>query len=281
MKHSFLRLDLLARPGVALMVGGCLLFLGRAACLAASNDDLAKAQVIPPGSSFSVNGNNFGATLEAFETAADYPVGTGHSVWYAWTPSVSGTLSGSINRGGELTANVAIFKGTMPSQASFLTSDLFLTIPTIHVEAGQEYRISIGNDSYPGSFNLSGSVTAGPPPFFTGQTALSNGIYYLAFPNGNYFGYYSFLSDAHYIYHFDLGYEYLFNADDGKNGLYMYDFASSTFFYTSPTFPFPYLYDFTLNTFLYYYPDPNNAGHYNTNGVRYFYNFATGKIITK
>ena len=53
------------------------------------------------------------------------------------------------------------------------------------------------------------------------------------------------------------------------------------FFYTSPEFPFPYLYDFTLKTVLYYYPDPNNAGRYNTDGVRYFYDFATGQTITK
>jgi len=51
------------------------------------------------------------------------------------------------------------------------------------------------------------------------------------------------------------------------------------FFYTSPSFPFPYLYDFSLNTVLYYFPDPNNPGHYTTN-PRYFYNFATGQIIT-
>ena len=57
--------------------------------------------------------------------------------------------------------------------------------------------------------------------------------------------------------------------------------ASSTFFYTSPTFPFPYLYDFSLNTVLYYYPNPSEAGHYNTNGTRYFYDFATGQVITK
>ena len=73
----------------------------------------------------------------------------------------------------------------------------------------------------------------------------------------------------------------MFDAADGKSGVYFYDFASSTFFYTSPTFPFPYLYDFTLGTVLYYYPDTNNAGHYNTNGIRYFYDFATGTIITK
>ena len=120
-----------------------------------------------------------------------------------------------------------------------------------------------------------------PAPFFIGEVALGDGVYYLAFPNGNFFGYYSFLTDPSYIYHFDLGYEYVFNANDGKSGAYLYDFASSTFFYTSPAFPFPYLYDFMLNTVLYYYPDPNNPGHYNTNSIRYFYDFDTGTIITK
>ena len=102
------------------------------------------------------------------------------------------------------------------------------------------------------------SITVQPAPeFFSGETALSDGVYYLAFPSGHYFGYYSYLTDPHYIYHFDLGYEYVFDANDGKDGVYLYDFKSKTFFYTSPTFPFPYLYDFTLKTVLYYYPDPN------------------------
>ena len=118
-------------------------------------------------------------------------------------------------------------------------------------------------------------------PFFNGQVALSNGVYYLSFPSGNYFGYYSYLTDPHYVYHFDLGYEYVFDAADGHAGVYLYDFKSGHFFYTSPSFPFPYLYGFGLNTVLYYYPDPNNPGRYNTNGVRYFYNFATGQIITE
>ena len=126
------------------------------------------------------------------------------------------------------------------------------------------------------------SITIQPAPeFFTGEVALSNGVYYLAFPNNNIFGYFSYLSDPHYIYHFDLGYEYVFDANDGHSGVYLYDFKSNGFFYTSPVFPFPYLYDFTLNTVLYYYPDPNNPGHYNTDGVRYFYDFATKKIIQK
>ena len=124
------------------------------------------------------------------------------------------------------------------------------------------------------------------PAFFTGEEPLADGVYYLKFfydgsvPT-NFFSYYAYLADPHYIYHFDLGYEYLLDAADGYDGLYLYDFASNGFFYTSPVFPFPYLYDFNLNAFLYYYPDPNDPERYNTGGVRYFYNFATGQTITK
>jgi len=126
------------------------------------------------------------------------------------------------------------------------------------------------------------TATATPglhPAFFSGEVSLGNGVYYLQFPNGNVFGYYSYLTDPHWIYHFDMGYEYWFDASDGHSGIFFYDFASNHFFYTSPSFPFPYLYDFSLNTVLYYFPDPNRPGHYTTN-PRYFYNFATGQIIT-
>ena len=119
------------------------------------------------------------------------------------------------------------------------------------------------------------------PGFFNGELALGNGVFYLTLGNANTFGYYSYLTDPQFIYHFDLGYEYLFDAADGHNGIYFYDFKSSTFFYTSPSFPFPYLYDFSLNTVLYYYPDPNDPSRYNANGTRYFYRFDNGQIITK
>jgi serine protease len=121
--------------------------------------------------------------------------------------------------------------------------------------------------------------TAPHPPFFTGEIALQNGVYYLQFPNGTPFGYYSYLTNQRFIYHFDMGFEYWFDANDANHGIFFYDFASNHFFYTSPSFPFPYLYDFSLNTVLYYYPDLNRPGHYTTN-PRYFYNFATGQIIT-
>ena len=127
----------------------------------------------------------------------------------------------------------------------------------------------------------SAADVATPSSFFAGAVPLSSGVYYLSFSNGSIFGYYEYLSDPHFIYHFDLGFEYVFNALDGANGVYFYDFKSNDYFYTSPTFSFPYLYDFNLQAFLYYYPDPNNPQRYNTNGVRYFYNFSTGKVITK
>ena len=129
--------------------------------------------------------------------------------------------------------------------------------------------------------SASGLLLTAHPDFFNGEVALGGGIYYLAFPNGQIFGYYGYFSDPHYLYHQDFGYEYLFDAGDGAGGIYLYDFASNGFFYTSPTFSFPYLYDFNLQAFLYYYPDPKNPQRYNTGGKRYFYNFSTNQIISK
>lgn len=119
-------------------------------------------------------------------------------------------------------------------------------------------------------------------PFFAGEIPLSNDVYFLRFPaTGLPFGYYSYLSDPRFIYHFDLGYEYWFDAQNATNGIFFYDFQSQGFFYTSPSFPFPFLYDFSLGAVLYYFPNPNNPERYNTDGVRYFYNYATGQIITR
>lgn len=117
------------------------------------------------------------------------------------------------------------------------------------------------------------------PAFFNGEALLGNDFYYLAFPNGNIFGYYSYQFFP-YLFHQELGFEYFIDANDGQGGAYLYDFASNTFFYTSPTFSFPYLYDFSLDAVLYYFPDTNNPGHYTTN-PRYFANLKTGQIITK
>ena len=123
------------------------------------------------------------------------------------------------------------------------------------------------------------SEVPGHPAFFNGEQALPDNFYHLTFPNGNDFGYYTFTRFP-YFYHQDLGFECFIEANDGQGGAYLYDFASKTFFYTSPTFPFPYLYDFNLQAVLYYFPDPKNPGRYSTN-PRWFYNTATRQFITK
>ena len=111
------------------------------------------------------------------------------------------------------------------------------------------------------------------PAFFTGEISLGSGIYYLGFSNGNNFGEYAYLTNPNYIYSYGLAsYEYLIDANDDEDGIYLYDFTSNTFFYTSPYFPYPYLYDFTLNSVLYYFPGTT---------PRSFYDYATGQFITK
>ncbi len=120
---------------------------------------------------------------------------------------------------------------------------------------------------------------ATPPPaapFFSGQAELNGGFYYLAFPNGIPFGYYTF-EFFPFLYHDDLGFEYFVNANDGQSGAYLYDFKLGTFLYTNPTL-FPYLYNYATNSFFYYYPDTNRAGHYTTN-PRVFYNFGNGQFV--
>ena len=106
------------------------------------------------------------------------------------------------------------------------------------------------------------------PAFFNGEVYLGNGVYYLQFPNGTPFGLYVYLSDPHFIYHFDLGYEYVIDANDAYHGIYAYDFATGAFCYTTPSI-FPFFYDFSLNAWLYYLPGSHNP--------RWFFNLATGQ----
>ncbi len=110
------------------------------------------------------------------------------------------------------------------------------------------------------------------PAFFTGETPLSDGVYYLAF-----FGYYNYQSFP-FLYHYDLGFEYFIDAKDSGHGAYLYDLTSGHWFYTNPSL-FPFLYDFTRTAWLYYFPDTHNPGHYTTN-PRVFVNLTTNQFIS-
>ena len=227
-------------------------------------------------------------TLHAFAgtTDGDSPVAAlvqaGDGFLYGTTSSAGENSDGTLADGTLYSVSTG---GTFATVATFSGggTGLGAANPVAALTAGSDgnlYGTTVnGGTSSSGTF-IQVAISGGHPGFFTGEVSLGNSIYYLAFSNGNYFGYYAYLSDAHYIYHFDLGFEYLFDAADGKDGIYFYDFASKGFFYTSPSFPFPYLYDFNLKSVVYYYPDTSNAGHYTTN-PRYFYDYATGKVITK
>jgi hypothetical protein len=122
---------------------------------------------------------------------------------------------------------------------------------------------------------LAFTIQAAPAAFFTGQVALGSGVEYLQFPNSTVFGYYTFVSST-IFYHYDMGYEAFVSGS--ASDLYLYDFTSGHWWYTSNTL-FPYLYDFTLKAWLYYFPNTQSPGHYTTN-PRYFSNLTTGQIFT-
>jgi virginiamycin B lyase len=108
-----------------------------------------------------------------------------------------------------------------------------------------------------------------PPSFFAGEVSLGSGVYYLTFPNSTLFGYFEPLAGS-FIYHFDMGFEYVFPANDASGDVYFWDNTSGHWWYTGPTL-FPNLYDFTLGAWIYYFTDPSNPGHYTTNPRKFAY----------
>ena len=250
----------------------------------------------PSGLALGGDGNFYGTTYyggtDGWGTVFRISPAGEFTTLYSFTGGGDGTRPGALVSGGD--GNFYGFTYT-PDHSTLYQITLTGTLAALYSVTSENGSLNshgyiipfggllLGNDGsiYCTSGNAVSKLTLVlHPAFFTGQVPLNNEIQYLSFPDGAYFGYYSFLADPAYLYHFDLGYEYVFDAADDDNGVYMYDFASGDFFYTSPTFPFPYLYDFNLKSVLYYFPDTANAGHYTTN-PRSFYVFSTGEIISK
>ena len=114
-------------------------------------------------------------------------------------------------------------------------------------------------------------IAGGHPAFFTGEAQLGCDYFYLGFPDGQPFGYYSY-GLFPYLYQTDLGFEYFIAANDAANGAYLYDFTLQTFLYTSPAL-YPYLYNFNAGAFYYFFTGEG------TPASRVFYNFGTGQYV--
>ena len=91
-------------------------------------------------------------------------------------------------------------------------------------------------NAYPGTYSGSMPGTPTHPEFFIGEISLGGSWYYLQFSNGTPFGYYAYLPDESqlFIYHIDLGFEHVFDANDANHGIYLYDFASGSYLLHQP-----------------------------------------------
>lgn len=99
------------------------------------------------------------------------------------------------------------------------------------------------------------------PAFFNGEVSVGNGLYYLNLPHA-FFGYYSYQYYP-WLYHYWLGFDYVFGNPPGSS-LYLYDPSLTATLFTDPD-SFPYFYDFQSNSWLWYY----------TGTSRWFYDFGT------
>lgn len=91
------------------------------------------------------------------------------------------------------------------------------------------------------------------PPFFTGAVSVGSSVYYLIFPDGNLFGYYTYFPGS-IIYHYDMGFEYVFPA------LVVHGPISVS----EPL-------RFHAGAWIFYFADPSNPQHYTTNPRKFAY----------
>ncbi len=171
--------------------------------------------------------------------------------------------------------------GTLAFLASFAgggsTDGAFPEATLVQGADGALYGTTSGDAA---SGNGNGTVFKLPPHplFFSGEASVGSGFYYLVFPNGTLYGYYTY-GFFPYLYHNDMGFQFFIDGNTTDRSVYLYDFTMNTFFYTTPAL-FPYLYDFTRNAWLYYFPDSNRPGSYTSN-PRVFVNLTTGEFIFK
>jgi len=125
--------------------------------------------------------------------------------------------------------------------------------------AGPGYDLATGW----GEVDVNQYVTSFIAPFFNGEVAAGNQLYYLNLPNA-FFGYYSYFYYP-WLYHYWLGFEYV--EGTVGTGLYIYDPSLAATLYTDPSI-FPFMYKFAgTSSWLWYY----------TGTSRWFHDYGTGK----
>jgi hypothetical protein len=213
----------------------------------------------------------------------------GASVNYNYTWSGSTPSSGAAV---PITSNPPGIAGlTLGTSGSCAWLNASLTTTTTPSSVTTSFNAADANSLTPGTYacnltvsgtgaiaaQMTATLTVAAPAFLSNQISLGSGVYYEQFPDQNVFGFFTYASST-ILYHYDLGYEAVVQANDAAGGVYLYDFTSGHWFYTNSG-TFPYLYDFTLKAWLYYFPSTTNPDHYTSN-PRYFSNLTTGTIIT-
>jgi len=160
----------------------------------------------------------------------------------------------------------ATFLGNAPTMGSGVFNSNVTSLPLAGFQV-EYYNGATGFTSpnwTDSSTDIYPAVNLGNSPYDVfGGVSVGGGLEY-----SSWFGYY--LNGSYpLVYHYYLGYEYVFPAG---SGVYLYDYPSGHFFYTQSNY-FPYVYDFSLNTFLYYYAAPTPHRH--------FYDYGTGAVITE
>lgn len=141
-----------------------------------ANDDFANRQVIPSETKISVAGSTINATQEPFEkvNAAGSPAGDSinetKTVWYQWTPPVSGMVEATFSSftSAGLTYLLVFEGSSVPTLSQligqgYLPGDNGVDGVFFKVTGGQVYTLSLGNTNYPGDFTLQLDLTPAVP----------------------------------------------------------------------------------------------------------------------
>jgi len=122
-----------------------------------ANDDFAAATPIT-SLPFSDHLDMAAATVEANEPT-DCSNGNPLTVWYAFTPSASGSVSASVNAGSSV--SLGIFQGTTLANLTPISCDFR---PTIHVDAGQTYYYQVSMFPFGANTGLDFQLDVAPSP---------------------------------------------------------------------------------------------------------------------